>query len=77
MIEELFEIHHFRKGVKEVDRNGKEVLYDFENKINMSVFPGLQVPIFFLLIHILSKLSEYVFLFYLNATRPERKMIIV
>jgi len=32
----------FRKGVKEVDRNGKEVLYDFENKINMSVFPGLQ-----------------------------------
>jgi len=32
----------FRRGVKEVDRNGKEVLYDFENKINMAVFPGLQ-----------------------------------
>ena len=32
-----------RKGVKEVDRSGKEVLYDYENKINMAVFPGLQV----------------------------------
>lgn len=32
----------FRKGVKEVDRSGKEVLYDYENKINMAVFPGLQ-----------------------------------
>ena len=26
-----------------MDRSGKEVLYDYENKINMAVFPGLQV----------------------------------
>jgi len=32
----------FRRGLKEVDRNGKEIMYDLENKINMSVFPGLQ-----------------------------------
>ncbi len=32
----------FRKGVKEVDKNGKEILYDFERKINEAVFPGLQ-----------------------------------
>jgi len=32
----------FRKGLKEMDRAGKEVLYDFEDKINMAVFPGLQ-----------------------------------
>jgi glycine hydroxymethyltransferase len=28
--------------LKEVDRNGKEIMYDLENKINMAVFPGLQ-----------------------------------
>ncbi|GBG76331.1 Serine hydroxymethyl transferase 1 (SHMT) [Chara braunii] len=32
----------FRKGVKGVDKNGKEIKYDFEEKINFSVFPGLQ-----------------------------------
>lgn len=33
----------FRKGVKELDKKtGKEVLYDFETKINNAVFPGLQ-----------------------------------
>ncbi|XP_074581439.1 serine hydroxymethyltransferase, mitochondrial isoform X2 [Curcuma longa] len=32
----------FRKGVKEINKQGKEVLYDFEDKINQAVFPGLQ-----------------------------------
>ncbi|CAN6450819.1 unnamed protein product [Victoria cruziana] len=32
----------FRKGVKEVNKQGQEVLYDFEEKINAAVFPGLQ-----------------------------------
>lgn len=32
----------YRKGVKGVDRNGKEILYDYEDKINSAVFPGLQ-----------------------------------
>ncbi|XP_057973520.1 serine hydroxymethyltransferase, mitochondrial-like isoform X2 [Malania oleifera] len=32
----------FRKGVKEVNKHGKEVLYDYEDKINQAVFPGLQ-----------------------------------
>jgi len=32
----------FRRGVKETDKNGEKVFYDFENKINMAVFPGLQ-----------------------------------
>jgi len=32
----------FRKGVRSVDRNGVEVKYDLENRINMAVFPGLQ-----------------------------------
>ncbi len=31
----------YRKGVKSVDKNGKEVLYDFERKINEAIFPGL------------------------------------
>jgi len=32
-----------RKGVKEVDqKTGKEVLYDYERKINEAIFPGLQ-----------------------------------
>lgn len=32
----------YRKGVKSVDANGKEILYDYEEKINQAVFPGLQ-----------------------------------
>ncbi|CAI0464096.1 unnamed protein product [Linum tenue] len=32
----------FRKGVKEVNKQGKEVMYDYEDKINAAVFPGLQ-----------------------------------
>ena len=33
----------YRKGVKEVDaKTGKEILYDFERKINEAIFPGLQ-----------------------------------
>lgn len=33
----------FRKGVRSVDKKGKEIMYDMEDKINFSVFPGLQV----------------------------------
>ncbi|KAE8716301.1 Serine hydroxymethyltransferase 2 [Hibiscus syriacus] len=32
----------FRKGVKEINKQGKEVVYDLEDKINQAVFPGLQ-----------------------------------
>ncbi|KAL1890582.1 Serine hydroxymethyltransferase, cytosolic [Ceratocystis pirilliformis] len=32
----------FRKGVRSVDAKGKETLYDLENPINFSVFPGHQ-----------------------------------
>ena len=32
----------FFVGVKCIDRNGKEVLYDYEDPINNAVFPGLQ-----------------------------------
>ncbi|KAL2893035.1 Serine hydroxymethyltransferase 2 mitochondrial [Bienertia sinuspersici] len=32
----------FRKGVKEINKKGQEVMYDFEDKINQAVFPGLQ-----------------------------------
>ncbi|KAK8704397.1 hypothetical protein V6N13_048019 [Hibiscus sabdariffa] len=32
----------FRKGVKEINKQGKEVMYDLEDKINQAVFPGLQ-----------------------------------
>ncbi|KAF8406134.1 hypothetical protein HHK36_008214 [Tetracentron sinense] len=36
----------FRKGVKEINKQGKEfllkVLYDYEDKVNQAVFPGLQ-----------------------------------
>jgi len=31
----------YRKGLKNVDKNGKEVFYDFEKKINEAIFPGL------------------------------------
>ena len=32
----------YRKGVKGVDKKGKEILYDYEKKINNGVFPALQ-----------------------------------
>ncbi|PWA94442.1 serine hydroxymethyltransferase 2 [Artemisia annua] len=32
----------FRKGLKEINKKGEEVMYDFEDKINQAVFPGLQ-----------------------------------
>ncbi|KAG6554383.1 hypothetical protein Mapa_004300 [Marchantia paleacea] len=32
----------YRKGLKEVTKQGKEVFYDYEDKINQAVFPGLQ-----------------------------------
>ncbi|PKC16804.1 SHMT-domain-containing protein [Rhizophagus irregularis] len=32
----------YRKGVRKVDKKGKEILYDLENPINQSVFPGHQ-----------------------------------
>ncbi|XP_050378846.1 serine hydroxymethyltransferase 2, mitochondrial [Argentina anserina] len=32
----------FRKGVKNVNKQGQEVMYDYEDKINQAVFPGLQ-----------------------------------
>ncbi|KAM0949978.1 putative glycine hydroxymethyltransferase [Dioscorea sansibarensis] len=32
----------FKKGLKEINKQGQEVLYDYEDKINAAVFPGLQ-----------------------------------
>ncbi|CAN6612423.1 serine hydroxymethyltransferase, mitochondrial [Trichomonascus vanleenenianus] len=32
----------FRKGVRSVNKKGKEIMYDLEDKINFSVFPGHQ-----------------------------------
>lgn len=32
----------YRKGVRSVDKKGKEILYEIEDKINSSVFPALQ-----------------------------------
>eukprot|EP00252_Welwitschia_mirabilis_P005966 TRINITY_DN1656_c0_g1_i1.p1 TRINITY_DN1656_c0_g1~~TRINITY_DN1656_c0_g1_i1.p1 ORF type:complete len:524 (+),score=122.71 TRINITY_DN1656_c0_g1_i1:273-1844(+) len=32
----------YRKGLKEINKHGQEVMYDFEDKINAAVFPGLQ-----------------------------------
>merc|ERR1711962_1991723 len=32
----------FRRGVRSVGRDGKEVMYDLEERINNAVFPGLQ-----------------------------------
>jgi len=32
----------YRKGVRSVDKKGKETMYDLEDKINFAVFPGLQ-----------------------------------
>ena len=33
----------FRKGVKGQNKKGKDIMYDLEDRINFSVFPGLQV----------------------------------
>jgi len=32
----------YRKGVRSTDKKGKETMYDLENPINASVFPGHQ-----------------------------------
>ncbi|XP_042208961.1 serine hydroxymethyltransferase-like [Homarus americanus] len=32
----------FRRGQKGVDKTGKPIMYDYEDKINQAVFPGLQ-----------------------------------
>lgn len=32
----------YRKGVRSLDKSGKEIMYDLEKKINEAVFPGLQ-----------------------------------
>ena len=32
----------FRRGVKGTDKKGNKIMYDFEDKINQAVFPGLQ-----------------------------------
>lgn len=32
----------YRKGVKEVDKNGKEIKYNYQEKIDFAVFPSLQ-----------------------------------
>ncbi|XP_065052796.1 serine hydroxymethyltransferase, mitochondrial-like isoform X1 [Rhopilema esculentum] len=32
----------FRRGLRSVNKKGKEIMYDLENKINSAVFPGLQ-----------------------------------
>lgn len=31
----------YRTGLNKIDKNGKEVMYDFEKKINEAIFPGL------------------------------------
>lgn len=33
----------YRKGQKGVDKKGVPIMYNLEDKINFSVFPGLQV----------------------------------
>ena len=32
----------YRKGLKGVDKKGKEIMYDYEKRINNGVFPALQ-----------------------------------
>ena len=32
----------FRRGVKETDKQGREILYDLEQRVNQAVFPALQ-----------------------------------
>ncbi len=31
-----------RRGVKETDKSGKQIMYDFDRRINEAIFPGLQ-----------------------------------
>ena len=33
----------FRKGVRKVGKDGKDIMYDLESKVNHAVFPALQV----------------------------------
>lgn len=32
----------YRKGIRKINKNGKEIMYDLDKKINFSVFPGHQ-----------------------------------
>lgn len=32
----------YRKGVRSVDKKGKQIMYDLEDRVNFSVFPSLQ-----------------------------------
>lgn len=32
----------FRKGVRKIGKDGQQIMYDLEDKINQAVFPGLQ-----------------------------------
>ncbi|MEQ2201039.1 hypothetical protein XENOCAPTIV_006671, partial [Xenoophorus captivus] len=32
----------YRKGLRSVDKKGKEIMYDLEDKVNFAVFPSLQ-----------------------------------
>jgi len=32
----------YRKGVRTTDKKGNDIMYDIEDKLNFSVFPGLQ-----------------------------------
>lgn len=32
----------YRKGVRSVDKKGREVAYDLQDKVNFAVFPSLQ-----------------------------------
>lgn len=32
----------FRKGLRSVDKKGREVMYDLQDKVNFAVFPSLQ-----------------------------------
>ena len=46
----------YRKGKKGTDKKGKDLMYNFEHKINFAVFPSLQVS---LVIIPLSPLEPY------------------
>lgn len=39
----------FRKGVRSVNTKGEKTYYDFENRINQAVFPGLQGMLYYVL----------------------------
>lgn len=32
----------YRKGIRSVDKKGREIMYDLEDKVNFAVFPSLQ-----------------------------------